>query len=58
MEITITMDKQGRFSINVSEGVPIFVAIGALEVAKNMLINGDVSPTTEPQSEIIPDEVQ
>lgn len=56
MEIKITMNQEGQFNVNVSDGVSIFAAIGALEVAKNILMNGDINTTTEPESEIITDE--
>jgi len=47
MQITITMSNEGRFDVNLSEGTPMFVALGALEVAKNMLINQDVASDDE-----------
>ena len=55
MKITIIMGQDGSFSVNTSDGTPMIIAIGALEVAKNVLLNGDVQPITEdtPQSEII-----
>ena len=58
MEIKITMHEGGRISIDVSEGFSVLSAVGFLEVAKNMILNGANKPTTEPESEIIPDEVQ
>lgn len=58
LEIQIIMSEDGKFNVNVSDGMTIFTALGALEVAKNMLMNGDVKPTTEPESEIIPDEAE
>lgn len=57
MEIKITMHEGGRISVDVSEGFSVLSAVGFLEVAKNMILNGENKPTTEPESEIIPDEV-
>ena len=43
MRITITMDDDGRFNIDVSEGLPLFSVLGALETAKHILLSGDVN---------------
>jgi len=58
MKIIITMNEEGRFNVNVSEGLPLFTAVGALEVAKDILIQGDVEPTTDPEPEDIDKEMQ
>lgn len=58
LKIEITMGIDGKFEVNTTEGISVFVAIGALEIAKAMLINGDVKPTSEPKSEIIHEEVK
>ncbi len=52
MEIVIFMDEGGKFSVNLSDGLPLFVALGALEAAKSMLLNSN------PPEEEIEEELQ
>lgn len=40
LNVTITMDENGNFKVSTTEGMPIFNAIGMLEVAKNVLLKG------------------
>ena len=56
MEIIISMDEHGKFSVDISEGLPLFMAIGALEVAKNMIVTGDLNPDMEPAPQVVDDE--
>ena len=42
-EIKVSINKEGQFTVDVPEGTPIFMAIGALEVGKKVLIEGDNS---------------
>lgn len=58
VEIKIIMDESGTFSVNTSEELPVFVAIGALEVAKNMLITNGVNPNLEYDVEQVMEGVQ
>ena len=59
MKITISMDEEGRFSIDMTEGLPLFVAIGALSVAQSMLINSDsVVMPNELEAEFDEEDVQ
>ena len=46
MQITISMNEDGRFNIDVSDGVTLFTALGALETAKHILLSGDVDTST------------
>lgn len=50
IQITITMDENGEFKVEVSEGLPLFTAIGALEIAKNILATEDAKFAIEPDS--------
>lgn len=58
LEITITMEETGEFNINISEGLPLFTAIGVLEIAKNILITNNENPKLEKEVEQITEEVQ
>ena len=51
MEITILLTEGGKFHVDISEGTPFLFALGALEVAKSMILNGDVNPSTTPETE-------
>ena len=59
MKIIISMNEEGRFSIDMTEGLPLFSAIGALSVAQSMLINSDsVVMPNELEAEFDEEDVQ
>lgn len=41
MEINITMTEEGKFSINKSDKLSIFMAVGMLELAKKVMLTPD-----------------
>ena len=47
MKIVITMDEAGAVAIDVDEGTPILLAVGLLEVAKGLMVNGSGATTKE-----------
>jgi len=49
MEITIKFNESGRFSIEKSDDMGVFLAIGMLELAKKVLLEPD---NTEEEEEI------
>ena len=58
LEITISMEETGEFNINISEGLPLFTAIGVLEIAKNILITDNANSKLEKEVEQITEKVQ
>lgn len=55
MKIIISIGQDGRFDVDVDDGVPMLTALGALEVAKNMLINNGLISKGNSKSEVITD---
>lgn len=52
MEILITINEKGKLETTI-KGMSVLNAVGAMEVAKKMLLNGELAQTTIPQSEVI-----
>lgn len=40
MKIVLTVNDEGRFSIETTEGMPTFTALGILEVGKKVMMEG------------------
>lgn len=52
LNVTITMDEEGTFKVQTTEGMPIFTAIGMIETAKFTLMRGGERPIGEDNSEV------
>lgn len=59
MEIIIKIDENGKFSIDKSDGLPIFTAIGMMELAKSIMLkdNMEVGVPDEIEGQITLEEV-
>lgn len=55
LTIVVTVDEQGQVEVNTPKNLPVFVGVGLLEIAKNMLIEPQYSPTdvTADESEVV-----
>lgn len=49
LNVTITMNEEGSFKVETTEGMPIFTAIGMLETAKITLVQGKEADDEEVQ---------
>ena len=47
MEIIIKVNEEGKFSINKTDSLPIFTAIGMLELAKSIMLEDNSKPTNK-----------
>lgn len=41
MKISVEIQESGKFTIEKSEGIPVFTAIGMLELAKKIMLDND-----------------
>ena len=55
LNVTITMDEEGTFKVQTTEGMPIFTAIGMIETAKFTLMRGGERPVGEDNSQDDPE---
>lgn len=56
MEITITMNEEGKFNVSKSDNVSIFTGIGMLELAKKVMLTPDSQQPEEEVEEILEEE--
>ncbi len=49
MKIILTIE-DGQLNVDV-EGMSVVMALGVMETAKHMMLNGDIAPTTSPEPE-------
>ena len=57
MKVIIEMDEQGRFSVNKDDQLPIFTAIGMLELAKKVMLEPDKDEVTEDITDLLEEDV-
>jgi len=53
MEIIIKIDETGKFSVDKSDNLSVFVAIGMLELTKKMMLEPDEVEEVEEVEEIV-----
>ena len=51
MEVIISISEEGRLKIQTTEGMPIFTAVGMIELAKKVLLEGGQTPQVEEELE-------
>ena len=51
MEVIISINEEGRLKIQTTEGMPIFTAVGMIELAKKVLLEGGQTPQVEEELE-------